>query len=343
MNYKLIENIIDCSVLLQSNQHSRMSHNLHINNGVLVSERNEFRKGNRFKGNNHKSKYGFDDRKDKFGKSYVNRDNKGYNNEKSNEERRSRFMRKARGEVMLAYKATALDHSIIEGIKAYNELEKIRNLLYERLEEWYSAYFPNLKLSNHETYAKIISKVKNKEVDASILKEILGEEYGNIHNSIKSSSGFPEIDDEEYKTLSSLANQELSIIKLQDTISNYLEIQTKKLMPNVVYLIDYKIAAEMLSMAGSLEHLAIMPSSTIQLLGAEKALFKHIKFGSRPPKYGYLFKLPELANFDKKEKGRMARVYATKISIAARADYYTKRFIADKLKETIIKNSKNKA
>lgn len=308
----------------------------------LVPERKNFRKSNRFNGNNNKGRYSFNDKKNRFDKSYVNRNNKEYNNERNTDERRSRFMRKARGEVMLAYKATALDHSIIEAIKAYNELEKVRNILYERLEEWYGAYFPDVKMSNHETYAKIVSVIKNKDTEDAIIKEVVGDDSEHLLNSLRSSNGFPEIEEEEYKALSALAKEELAIIKMQEYLGEFLEVQTKKLMPNIVYLIDYKIAAEMLSMAGSLEHLAVMPSSTIQLLGAEKALFKHMKFGSRPPKYGYLFKLPELANFDKKEKGRMARVYATKISIAARADYYTKRFIADKLKETIIKNSKKK-
>lgn len=297
--------------------------------GVIVPD-NKFKKFKSDRRDNNKFKNNFKNRSN-YRDSYT---------QSNNDDRRSRFMRKARGEVMMAYKATAIDHSIIEAIKSYNELEKIRNIIYERLEEWYGAYFPNLKLSNHETYAKIITKINNKDIEMENLNGIVGEEHEKILRLIKSSEGFPEIDTEEYKAMSALAEQELAIIKLQEELSSFLEIQTKKLMPNIVYLIDFKIAAEMLSMAGSLEHLAIMPASTIQLLGAEKALFKHVKFGSRPPKYGYLFKLPELAMLDKKEKGRMARSYATKISIAARADYYTKRFIADKLKESL-KHSKS--
>ncbi|MEM0149807.1 MAG: hypothetical protein QXW10_02850, partial [Candidatus Micrarchaeaceae archaeon] len=93
-----------------------------------------------------------------------------------------------------------------------------------------------------------------------------------------------------------------------------------------------------LSKAGSMERLATMPASTIQLLGAEKALFKHIKFGSKPPKYGVLFKLPAISNGKRSARGKIARLYATKISIALKADYFSKRFIADKLKEDIEKN-----
>ncbi len=78
-----------------------------------------------------------------------------------------------------------------------------------------------------------------------------------------------------------------------------------------------------------------MPASTIQLLGAEKALFKHIKFGSKPPKYGVLFKLPEITAANKWQKGRIARAYAAKLAIALRADYFSKNFIAEDLKSQL--------
>ncbi len=260
-----------------------------------------------------------------------NRNRSGVSNESRND-RRERFMRKAKGGVRTAYVASAADHSIIQAINAYVEVDKVLNVLYERLEEWYGAYFPNIRLGNHEQYARLISKVGSRDVEESVVTEIMGESGPKIFNVIKSSTGFAEIDSEEYKGLKALAEEELRLVELQKSLDTFLAAQTKKVMPNIVYLIDYKIAAEMLAKAGSLERFANMPASTIQLLGAERALFKHLKFGGRPPKYGYLFKLPELATVNKKEKGRLARIYATKISIAARADAFSKRFIADTLK-----------
>jgi nucleolar protein 56 len=117
----------------------------------------------------------------------------------------------------------------------------------------------------------------------------------------------------------------------------YIKATSTELMPNTTYLTDEKIAAELLSKAGSLERLATMPASTVQLLGAEKALFKHIKFGSNPPKYGTLFKLAEISNGPRDRRGRIARAYAAKISIALKADYFTKSFIAEKLKADLEK------
>jgi nucleolar protein 56 len=126
-----------------------------------------------------------------------------------------------------------------------------------------------------------------------------------------------------------------------DELDGYIKIAAESIMPNITYITDAKIAAELLSKAGSLERLATMPASTLQLLGAEKALFKHLKFGSKPPKYGVLFKLQEVSSARKEFRGRIARVYATKLSIASRADAFSKRFIAKELKEMIEKTIKN--
>jgi nucleolar protein 56 len=83
-----------------------------------------------------------------------------------------------------------------------------------------------------------------------------------------------------------------------------------------------------------------MPASTVQLLGAEKSLFKHIKFGSKPPKYGVLFKLTDISNGPRDKRGRIARAYATKVCIGLKADFFTKNFIAEKLKEDLEKTIK---
>ena len=268
------------------------------------------------------------------------RSGRGFGGREGMADRRKRFMQRARGGVSTAYTASAADHSIIQAINSYSEIERIRNTIYERLEEWYGAYFPNIRLENHDTFAKLVSGVSSREADDESISDILGGESHMLIEKIKSSTGFPNMDPEEHKAMKELAGEMLRLSEVQKGLDAFLELQTKKLMPNVVYLIDYKIAAEMLSKAGSLQRLAMMPASTIQLLGAERALFKHMKYGSRPPKYGFLFKLPELATVSKKEKGRMARIYATKIGIAARADSMTKRFIADVLKQQIEKSRK---
>jgi nucleolar protein 56 len=230
------------------------------------------------------------------------------------------------------------EHSVIQAINAYLELERIKNQVYERLEEWYSIYFPELKISNQSTYAKFVIEIGKNKKAASIekLREVVGDKAEDTMKGIAYSIG-REPSESEYATIRRLAETELSLIEAEQNVDSYLEGSTKKLMPNITYLIDYKVAAELLAKAGSLSRMATLPAGTIQLLGAEKALFKHIKFGGKPPKYGVLFKLPVVSNAPKNRGGKIARMYATKISIASKADAFTKRFIADKLKETLDK------
>lgn len=250
------------------------------------------------------------------------------------DEMRKRMLELARQGVSEAYSKS--DHSLVQAVNSYKEVENTKNLIYERLEEWYSIYFPEVRITSPEVYSNFILGVrKRSEVTEEMLKRIVGESGREIYQAIMRSGNTLELDEDEYKAISELANMELKLVALQKGIDGYVESASKRLMPNITYLIDYRIAAELLSKAGSLSRLATMPASTVQLLGAERALFKHLKFGGKPPKYGVLFKLPQLSNAAKKQRGRMARIYAAKISIAARADAFTKRFIADKLKESL--------
>ncbi len=252
------------------------------------------------------------------------------------EEKRQRLLGLAKASLSDVYSGS--EHSIAQAIASYNELEKTRNLVHEKLEEWYGIFFPELKLSNQLTYARFVAEfgADKKAAAADDLAKLLGTAADAVSRQAAQSIG-REPTAEEFEQLRALAQLEVSIADTQAMLDKYLDSSTKKLMPNITYLIDYKVAAELLGRAGSLGKLATMPSGTVQLLGAEKALFKHIKFGTKPPKYGTLFKLQQVGGAGRRERGRIARIYATKIAIAARADAITKNFIADKLKEQIDK------
>ncbi len=253
-------------------------------------------------------------------------------------EKRRRLMLQSAGKVSEAF--SSADHPIMQAINTYKEIEKVRGIIYERLEEWYGIYFPEAKPASQEAYAEIvISIMKQEDATEETLERIMGPDGKRIAEDIRSAVSRPAMGVSEYETMKSMAGTEKELAALQKKLDGFIEESVKRELPNISYLIDCKIAAELLAKAGSLERLASFPASTIQLLGAEKALFKHLKFGSKPPKYGVLFKLPQLSNASKRQKGRLARLYATKISIAARADAYSKRFIADKLKEALDKGT----
>jgi nucleolar protein 56 len=253
------------------------------------------------------------------------------------EEKRRRILSLAREAVSKAYSTG--EHALAQAVNSYNELERDRNLLHERLEEWYGIYFPELDLGSAEAYARFVMEAGADKKKASIdaLKKVSKEKAEDIMEKIRDSIG-NEPKGDEYIVMRSMASTELGLIALEKELDGFLKENVPKTMPNIAHLIDYRVAAELLAKAGSLSKLADMPASTIQLLGAEKALFRHLRSGSKPPKYGILFKLKEVAAADRRNRGKIARVFATKISIAARADAISKRFIGDVLKESLDKS-----
>ena len=251
------------------------------------------------------------------------------------EEKRKRILTLAKESISKAYSTG--EHSLMQAVNAYNELEKTRNLLQERLEEWYGIYFPEF-IASPEQYAQFVMEAgsNKKKAPADLVAKIFPDNSDSILKKIESSIG-NEPSEVEFAALKNLASAELELIRVEKEIDTYLQENVPKAMPNVSYLVDYKIAAELLSRAGSLTKLALMPSSTIQLLGAEKALFRHIRSGSRAPKYGVLFRLKDVTVAERWNKGKVARMFAAKLSIAARADAFSKRFIADTLKAALEK------
>ena len=136
------------------------------------------------------------------------------------------------------------------------------------------------------------------------------------------------------KTLQTVTNE---ITMLQKQIETHITT----IAPNLATITGPLIGARLLAHAGSLKKLAMSPASTIQILGAEKALFRYKKEGGKPPKHGVIYQHPHINTAPRKERGRIARQMATKIAIAIKADYFTKRDIATTLKKELTSQLKN--
>lgn len=130
------------------------------------------------------------------------------------------------------------------------------------------------------------------------------------------------------KTLTAV-NEE--VLRLQDEI----EKDMKTIAPNTSQIIGPLIGARLIALAGGMQKMAMMPASTIQILGAEKALFRFKKDGGKPPKHGVIFQHQSINCAPRAERGKIARLFAIKISTAIKADVFTKRDIANKLQEDI--------
>ncbi len=251
-----------------------------------------------------------------------------------NSELRKRLIEQARGKIKEAYSSE--EYVLMQAINAYLELNKSLNLANERLSEWSGIYLPEVEITSPTVLANLAAAVADKDYSSERIGKIIEDpkKAEEVSRKIGASAG-RSITDDESKVLRSFADQAMRMQQTMAELSEYIKLAAKRLMPNVTYLTDEMIAAELLARAGSMERLAMLPASTIQLLGAEKALFKHIKYGSKPPKYGVLFKLPEVTAAPRYLKGKIARAYATKITIALKADHFSKRFIAEQLKKDL--------
>lgn len=125
------------------------------------------------------------------------------------------------------------------------------------------------------------------------------------------------------------------LIEGQKQLTKHIGKQLQEIMPNVVAIAGHDITMQLLAHAGSLQRLSRLPASTIQVLGAEKAFFRHLTTGAKTPKHGILFYHPLVQATKKQFKGKAARAIAEKIAIAAKVDQFKGKYIGDKLKKEV--------
>jgi len=242
---------------------------------------------------------------------------------------------------MLRGAAQKRDLLVAQAIRAIDDLDKSVNLYATRLREWYSVHFPELNdlVEDHELYAMLVSELGSRN---NFTKEKLVElgvsenKSKKIEESAKKSIG-ADVSDKDLEAMLTLAKITNQMYNLRKDLDLYATSVMKEVAPNVTELVGPLLGARLISIAGGLERLATMPASTIQVLGAEKALFRALKTGGRPPKHGIIFQYPEIYKSPKWQRGKIARALAAKIAIAAKVDAFSGRFIGDKLKEELEK------
>lgn len=203
---------------------------------------------------------------------------------------------------------------VVSGVE---DIDTATNMLYERLGEIYDVYFPeaNRKM-NLETMAEMLSEDPQRKMVAKKMK-------------VRDSSMGIEVDDAEISMMKSYASSLKDLLVLRTKLVKYVEDTMEGMCRNLSALCGPLLGAKLIAIAGSLEKLARMPSSTVQLLGAEKALFRHLKTGAKPPKHGVILQHPLVSGA--RNRGRMARALASKIAIAAKLDFYGGEFIGKNL------------
>jgi nucleolar protein 56 len=219
-----------------------------------------------------------------------------------------------------------LDLHISQSINALDELDKIINVIGTRLREWYGLHFPELDylIQNIFTYAEIVKLAGNRNnIDLNMLENlgIESKRADMILVAVQRSKG-GDILEENLSIIKKLANEVIMQTELRKILAQQIEEMMEKIAPNIKELLTATVGARLMAKAGSLQKLSVMPASTIQIIGAEKALFRSLKTGAPPPKHGILFQHPILHSAPKWQRGKMARAIASKVAIAGRIDLF---------------------
>lgn len=228
------------------------------------------------------------------------------------------------------------DKLIVQTIDAIDDINKTINLMASRIREWYGYHFPELDniIENHKTYFSIvynigprknftIEKLRDLGIDEKRAKIILERTKTSVGASFTS---------EDIQQMQKFAKYGYSLFELKDSLEKYVTALMEEIAPNTTAVAGALIGARLIRLAGGLDELAKLPSSTIQVLGAEKALFRALRKKSRPPKHGIIFQHPTIHRAPRWIRGKIARAMAGKISIAAKVDAFSGSPIGESLK-----------
>ncbi len=232
------------------------------------------------------------------------------------------------------------DKLVIEAVQAISELDDVFNLIVERTRNWYAYHYPELEklVKEPSAYLIIIKEMKSKEaMITENLAPFIGEKQAKKIALKATNSMGADLQDKDLERITKMAELGLHVKQERDELTKYVETRMNEIAPNLCALAGGMLAARLIARTGSLEKLAEKPAGTIQVLGAEKALFAHLRKGTPPPKHGIIYHSPYVIQSPRKQRGKMARALAAKLAIAAREDFFEGKDISALLKQDLNK------
>lgn len=228
------------------------------------------------------------------------------------------------------------DLIVAQAIETLDDLDKTVNLFMSRTREWYGVHFPELDrlVDKHETYARLAFQLGSKDDFTAKKLEDQGlpkSKAQQVAKAARASMG-ADLTQEDMIQIQALCKNVLELYRLRQTIEDYLNALMEEVAPNIKALAGSLLGARLIALAGGLTNLAKKPASTIQVLGAEKALFRSLKTGTRPPKHGIIFQHALLHEAKRWQRGKIARALAGKLAIAARIDAFGGKYAGENLK-----------
>ena len=230
------------------------------------------------------------------------------------------------------------DMMLVHAVHVLEDLDKEINMFYTRCREWYGLHFPELAelVDEPEQYMRIVAELgARRNYSLEKLREIVsGRKAEEILEKARSSMG-AEISEEDEEQVKQVAREGLRLVEMKKQQEKYIKELMNTEAPNLAAIAGPTLGAKLISIAGGLEKLAKLPASTIQVLGAEKALFRFFRTGRGAPKHGVIFQHPYVHGSPKWQRGKIARLLAAKIAIAARIDYFSREDRSAELRKAL--------
>ncbi|KAJ7499409.1 Nop domain-containing protein [Mycena latifolia] len=226
----------------------------------------------------------------------------------------------------LKFSPDKVDTMVVQAIALLDDLDKEINIYAMRVKEWYGWHFPEMAkiIVDNIAYAKVIRLMGFRtNASSTSFAAILPEDLEAVVKAAAEISMGTEISDSDIAHIHSLCDQVISISAYRTQLADYLRNRMSAIAPNLTALVGELVGARLISHAGSLLSLAKHPASTVQILGAEKALFRALKTKHDTPKYGLIYHASLIGQAPPKLKGKMARMVATKAALSIRVDALT--------------------
>jgi len=223
----------------------------------------------------------------------------------------------------LKFSPDKVDTMIVQAVSLLDDLDKELNNYIMRCREWYGWHFPELGkiITDNLAFVKTVELMGMRENAKSMdLSEILPEEVEEKVKEAAEISMGTEISEQDITNINHLCEQIIEIQDYRQQLYEYLKNRMVAIAPNLTILVGELVGARLISHAGSLMNLAKHPASTVQILGAEKALFKALKTKHDTPKYGLIYHASLVGQAGTKMKGKISRMLAAKSSLACRVD-----------------------
>ncbi len=234
---------------------------------------------------------------------------------------------------------TKRDLYAIQTVRCIEDLDKTMNLLAGRIREWYGLHFPELDrlVEKNDTYIRLVQNLGARDSFSyeNLVKLGIPQDKASEMSEAAAKSAGAEMPGPDLEWLREVSGSVLQLYKLREAAEKYTDKIMMEVAPNMASVLGAILSAKLVSIAGGLTNLAKMPASTLQVLGAEKALFRTLTTGARPPKHGVIFQYGPIHQSPKWLRGKIARAVAGKLAIAARMDAFGGANEGDRFKEAL--------